>query len=94
MLFGDARQSTPVETAEAVAQMLAMEQKMQRTSTTLGGNEQEDENLNVVRETSLSPATKKESQMKVLKSHRNSIYRGAKKTSPRKSYPKISPART
>ena len=93
MLFGDARQSTPVETAEAVAQMLAMEQKMQRTSTTLGGNE-EEENLNVVRETSLSPATKKESQMKVLKSHRNSIYRGAKKTSPRKSYPKISPART
>ena len=61
MLFGDVRQSTPVETAEAVAQMLAMEQKMRRTSTTLGGNEKEDEDLNVRRESSLSPATKKES---------------------------------
>ena len=66
---------------------------MRRTSTTLGGDDKE-ENLNVIRESSLSPATKKESQMKVLKSHRNSIYRGAKKTSPRKTYPKISPART
>ena len=51
---------------------------MRRTSTTLD-NEDKEEKLNVRRESSLSPATKKESQLKVLKSQRNSIYKVAKK---------------